>query len=112
MDCRTRWIGPLLWCGIVLTALVVWNWPLTSRATTTFAADKPRPAAKAEAVSRPPAKSPSRKIRQVSAEQPAPIEPYPVPPELQGIDLRRQSPEEALAKSQGCLECHKTVEDP
>ena len=36
----------MLWGGIVLTAGVVWNWPLTPRATTSFAADKPRPAAK------------------------------------------------------------------
>lgn len=112
MDRETRWIGPLLWGGIVLTALVVWNWPLTPRAMTSFAADKPRPAAKADSVSRPSAKSPSRKIRQVSAEEPAPLEAYPVPPDLQGIDLRKQSPEEAQAKSRGCLECHKTVEDP
>ena len=47
----------------------------------------------------------------MSAEQPAPYEAYPVPPELQGIDLRQQTPAEAAAKSQGCLACHQQVVD-
>ena len=37
---------------------------------------------------------------------------YPVPPELSGIDLSRQSAEEAAAKSQGCIVCHQGVCDP
>src|SRR5262249_6073580 len=38
--------------------------------------------------------------------------PYPVPPELQGIDLSRQSAEEAAAKSAGCVGCHRGQHDP
>ncbi|HEY2826565.1 MAG TPA: hypothetical protein VGJ04_03110, partial [Pirellulales bacterium] len=39
------------------------------------------------------------------------IDPFPVPPELQGIDLRQQTAEEALAKSVGCIQCHQGVGD-
>ena len=117
MDRRTRWIGPLLCGGFVLTACVVWNWPLGELASTGFAADKPRAAAYSESpapqsTKAKPAKGVANKIRQVSAEQAASNEPFPVPPELQGLDLRKQTPQQALAKSQGCLECHKKVEDP
>ena len=38
--------------------------------------------------------------------------PYPVPPELQGIDLSRQTAEEAAAKSAGCVSCHRGQHDP
>ncbi len=38
--------------------------------------------------------------------------PYPVPPELQGIDLSRQTPEAAAAKSVGCLSCHRGQQEP
>ncbi len=37
--------------------------------------------------------------------------PFPVPPELQGVDLMSQSRDEALAKSQGCVSCHENVTD-
>jgi hypothetical protein len=39
-------------------------------------------------------------------------DPYPVPEELKGIDLPGQSPREALAKSQGCVQCHEGARDP
>ena len=38
--------------------------------------------------------------------------PYPVPPELQGIDLSRQTVEMAAAKSAGCLSCHRGQHEP
>jgi hypothetical protein len=38
--------------------------------------------------------------------------PYPVPPELQGIDLSRQTAEEAAAKSAECVGCHRGQHDP
>jgi hypothetical protein len=38
--------------------------------------------------------------------------PYPLPPELEGIDLLRQTAEEAAAKSTGCLTCHQGEHDP
>ncbi|HJT36075.1 MAG TPA: hypothetical protein VJ783_28895 [Pirellulales bacterium] len=38
-------------------------------------------------------------------------EPYPIPPELQGVDLMRQTPAEAAAKSYGCVQCHEHVGD-
>ncbi|HUY36953.1 MAG TPA: hypothetical protein VMV69_29815 [Pirellulales bacterium] len=39
------------------------------------------------------------------------VEAFPVPPELLGIDLRRQTRQEAAAKSMGCVECHQGVAD-
>ncbi len=47
-----------------------------------------------------------------SLEQPAHQEPFPVPPELQGVNLLSQTKEEAHAKSWGCVECHKDSHDP
>ncbi|MBY0230670.1 MAG: hypothetical protein K2W96_15395 [Gemmataceae bacterium] len=38
--------------------------------------------------------------------------PYPMPPELQGVDLLRQTAAEASAKSSGCVACHKEACDP
>jgi hypothetical protein len=38
--------------------------------------------------------------------------PYPVPPELVGVDLLRQSDEQAAHKSGGCVACHRNVRDP
>ncbi len=38
--------------------------------------------------------------------------PFPVPAELQGIDLSRQSAEAAAAKSTGCLSCHQGQHEP
>jgi len=39
-------------------------------------------------------------------------EPYPLPPHLRGVDLSRQTPEEAFAKSEGCVRCHDGAHDP
>src|SRR5262245_52185838 len=38
--------------------------------------------------------------------------PYPMPPELAGVDLLRQTAAVAYAKSAGCLACHHGVRDP
>jgi hypothetical protein len=38
-------------------------------------------------------------------------EPFPMPPELRGIDLSKQTFEEAQAKSFGCVQCHQNVGD-
>ncbi len=43
--------------------------------------------------------------------QPA-SEPFPVPEELRGLDLSRQTPEAAAAKSAGCVACHQGQHDP
>jgi len=42
-----------------------------------------------------------------------PVAPDPIalPPQLEGIDLSRQTPEEAAAKSWGCVQCHQGVAD-
>jgi hypothetical protein len=40
------------------------------------------------------------------------IEPFPLPPELQGIDLLRQTADEAAGKSAGCVACHIGSHDP
>ncbi|MEX0819235.1 MAG: hypothetical protein WD070_06570 [Pirellulaceae bacterium] len=53
----------------------------------------------------------------VPAQQPEPlpatasIDPFPIPAELRGVDLRRQTREQALAKSHGCVECHVGAQD-
>jgi hypothetical protein len=38
--------------------------------------------------------------------------PFPVPEDLQGLDLSRQSPQAASAKSAGCLSCHRGQHEP
>src|SRR5947209_19732468 len=43
---------------------------------------------------------------------PASGEAYPLPPELRGVDLLRQTDAEAAAKSNGCLSCHVGAHDP
>jgi hypothetical protein len=40
------------------------------------------------------------------------VDPYPLPPELQGVDLMQQTAEQAAAKSAGCISCHQNVHDP
>ncbi len=42
----------------------------------------------------------------------AATEPFPVPPELVGVELLRQTAEEASRKSNGCVACHKNTCDP
>jgi len=39
-------------------------------------------------------------------------EPFPLPPELIGVELMRQTDSEMLAKSSGCVTCHREVGDP
>jgi hypothetical protein len=41
-----------------------------------------------------------------------PLDPYPIPPELQGVDLLKQTQAEADAKSTGCVVCHQNVKEP
>src|SRR5438445_7897115 len=43
---------------------------------------------------------------------PARGEAYPLPPELQGVDLLRQTAAEADVKSAGCVKCHQGAHDP
>jgi hypothetical protein len=38
--------------------------------------------------------------------------PYPMPPELVGVNLLKQTSEQAAAKSNGCVMCHQNVHDP
>jgi len=45
------------------------------------------------------------------AENYSSAEPFPVPAELQGLDLHGQTAEEAFAKSVGCIQCHQGVGD-
>src|SRR5262245_51422364 len=42
----------------------------------------------------------------------AATDPYPMPPELQGVDLLKQTAEQARAKSAGCETCHRGAHDP
>ncbi|HLW67946.1 MAG TPA: hypothetical protein VKS79_21695, partial [Gemmataceae bacterium] len=39
-------------------------------------------------------------------------EPFPLPPELAGVQLMKQTDAEKLSKSAGCVQCHQTVGDP
>ncbi len=39
-------------------------------------------------------------------------EPYPMPPELIGVDLLKQTKEEAAAKDGTCIQCHQGQKDP
>jgi hypothetical protein len=39
-------------------------------------------------------------------------DPYPTPPDMAGVDLLRQSAEEAARKSAGCVVCHQKARDP
>ena len=39
-------------------------------------------------------------------------EPFPLPAEIQNLNLIQQTPADAHAKSWGCLECHKDSHDP
>lgn len=41
-----------------------------------------------------------------------PSDPYPMPPEYANLELMKQTPAEAYAKSAGCMVCHKGVGDP
>lgn len=40
------------------------------------------------------------------------VDPYPMPPELAGVDLLQQTAEVAAAKSAGCVACHQNTCDP
>ncbi|MGL4554473.1 MAG: hypothetical protein ACRC33_25195, partial [Gemmataceae bacterium] len=55
---------------------------------------------------------PGGKAPPASVPGPAPNTPYPMPPELAGVDLLRQTAEAARAKSAGCLVCHQHACDP
>src|SRR5262249_20404111 len=41
-----------------------------------------------------------------------PNSPFPLPPELVGVNLLAQTPAEAKAKSAGCVSCHQNSHDP
>src|SRR6478735_51017 len=63
----------------------------------------------------PPKKARAQAPPARSAEAPAPAppaDPYPLPPEMRGIDLANQTQEMALAKSSSCMACHPGSHDP
>jgi hypothetical protein len=92
---RARGVGSLiLFAPLALAAIL-----LTSRRPLSFVWGFPPPAThKPEASARPPSAGPA--------------DPYPLPPELQGVDLLRQTVEEAASKSAGCVTCHVGEADP
>src|SRR4051812_42379531 len=44
--------------------------------------------------------------------QATPANPFPMPSELLGVDLSRQTADDAAAKSAGCFQCHQGQHDP
>ncbi len=42
----------------------------------------------------------------------SPENPFPMPPEMIGVDLANQTAADAMAKSVGCIACHQSVKDP
>src|SRR5690242_13084379 len=46
------------------------------------------------------------------APAPAANVPFPMPLELEGVDLNRQSDADVAAKNAACLQCHQDVRDP
>src|SRR5205809_488439 len=59
-------------------------------------------------------RGPSLGVRGQPAAAPAanPYDPYPMPREMAGVDLLRQTDEEASRKSTGCVVCHQNSRDP
>ena len=39
-------------------------------------------------------------------------DPFPMPADMIGVDLAKQTPAAAMSKSTGCITCHQTVKDP
>lgn len=60
----------------------------------------------------PPRQAPRPEPRAAENPAPPPADPYPVPPELRGIDLGKQTAEMAAAKSAGCISCHQGQHEP
>ena len=56
--------------------------------------------------------SPTLPPRAAFAQRPATQEAFPVPEPLRGIDLSRQSAQDAAGKSGGCVSCHQGQNDP
>jgi hypothetical protein len=88
MTRASRWIGVLFFEALVLASLA-----------SLFFQDSPQPL-----------------VKSVAAQEPQPLEPdeqpFPLPSQLQGVDLTKQTSVDAASKSSGCILCHKTVHDP
>ncbi|MCI0700821.1 MAG: hypothetical protein L0241_07045 [Planctomycetia bacterium] len=41
-----------------------------------------------------------------------PADPFPMPPEMAGVELMKQTADQAFTKSLGCIGCHQNVGDP
>lgn len=48
----------------------------------------------------------------LTASIPPSADPFPMPPELVGVDLLKQTPEQADAKNGTCAQCHQNTHDP
>ena len=58
----------------------------------------------------PPKPAPAR-VGPVTVATPGANDPFPMPPELEGVDLLKQTKEDADGKSAGCISCHQGVQD-
>jgi hypothetical protein len=57
---------------------------------------------------RPPVNPPEKAAAPVAPPQ----TPFPMPPELEGVELNKQSDEDVVAKSASCVNCHRNAHDP
>jgi hypothetical protein len=77
-----------------------------------FAAQSPKLPAEPAAVPKPPLVAPGTFIDNIYPSTRDPNSPYPMPPELEGVDLNQQSDADVAAKSTGCMQCHQGTCDP
>jgi hypothetical protein len=97
----------LMGCASVLAAVVWGREPARRDASV-------RPAAHARRLETPVALPATMPAAPMAPYKPGleHCEAYPVPPELQGIDLSKQTHDEVMAKSWGCIQCHQNTGDP
>jgi hypothetical protein len=91
-------------CVLILTAATVHRSPVS------YAAEEPKNSSVTP--NSIPAGVGTESSSGSSEEATASSNPFPLPPELLGVDLSRQTSTAAAAKSTGCIKCHKDAHDP
>jgi hypothetical protein len=85
--------------ALLLVAIVLGGVTLTSRGDPPAAVTERFVAAPTPAHTHPPAPTPDASA-------------FPVPPEVMALELMKQTPDMAAAKSNGCISCHQGAHDP